>query len=68
MGLAVLDGLTEGPGMAAYQPYWAARAELLARLDRRTDADVAYGHALALECDPAARLFLAARRAAVARG
>ncbi len=38
-----------------YQPYWAARAELLARLGRATEATAAYDRAIGLERDPAVR-------------
>lgn len=64
-GLAALDRLAAEPSLVAYQPYWAARADLLSRLDRVAEADAAYGRALALEADPAARRFLAERRAAL---
>ncbi|HEY3847233.1 MAG TPA: DUF6596 domain-containing protein, partial [Acetobacteraceae bacterium] len=64
-GLAALDSLSAEPSLAAYQPYWAARADLLSRLDRVAAADAAYERALALEADPAARRFLAERRAAL---
>jgi hypothetical protein len=40
-GLAALDEIAGDPRLAAYQPYWAARAELLARLGRRASADAA---------------------------
>jgi RNA polymerase sigma-70 factor, ECF subfamily len=62
-GLAVLDGLSVEPTLADYQPYWAARAALLARLGRGAQADAAYARALALEADPAACRFLELRRA-----
>jgi RNA polymerase sigma-70 factor, ECF subfamily len=62
-GLAALDSLASEPSLAAYQPYWAARADLLSRLDRVAAAEAAYDRALALESDPAARRFLAERRA-----
>jgi len=62
-GLAALDGLSADAGLAAYQPYWAARANLLARLGKAAEADAAYDRALALEPDLAARCFLEARRA-----
>jgi RNA polymerase sigma-70 factor (ECF subfamily) len=62
-GLAVLDSLASEQSLAAYQPYWAARADLLSRLDRAAAADAAYERALALESDPAAHRFLAERRA-----
>jgi len=61
-GLAALDGLSADPGLAGYQPYWAARADLLARLGADADADAAYAQALGLEADQAARRFLEARR------
>ncbi len=62
VGLAALDALAGEPGLAAYQPYWAARADLLARLGEGAEADAAYARALALEPDTAARRFLEARR------
>ena len=62
-GLAALDELVGDPRLAAYQPYWAARAELLARLGRRASADAAYAQAILLEPDPAVRRFLEQRRA-----
>lgn len=46
---------------ASYQPYWAVAAHLLARLDRRADAQAAYARAMGLCEDPALREFLAAR-------
>jgi predicted RNA polymerase sigma factor len=48
--------------VAQYQPYWAARAELLARMDARDDARRAYSIAIGLERDPAVRHFLEQRR------
>jgi len=62
-GLAALDELARDPRLAAYQPYWAARAELLARLGRRASADAAYAQAILLEPDTAVRRFLEQRRA-----
>ena len=62
-GLAVLDDLAQNPRLAAYQPYWAARAELLARLGRRKSADAAYAQAILLKPDTAVRRFLEQRRA-----
>jgi RNA polymerase sigma-70 factor (ECF subfamily) len=52
--------------LAEYQPYWAARAELLARAGAVADARHAYDVAIGLERDPAIRSFLEERRAAVA--
>jgi RNA polymerase sigma-70 factor (ECF subfamily) len=61
-GLALLDGLDGEKALAEYQPYWAARADLLSRLGRRTEADEAYQRAIGLEADPAVRRFLQQRR------
>jgi RNA polymerase sigma-70 factor, ECF subfamily len=64
-GLAALDALAEDRRLADYQPYWAARAALLARTGARDDADKAYELAIGLEADPAVRRFLLQRRAAL---
>ena len=64
-GLAALDELAGDPRMAAYQPHWAARADLLARLGRRASADAAYAQAILLEPDTAVRRFLEQRRASI---
>jgi RNA polymerase sigma-70 factor (ECF subfamily) len=45
-----------------YQPYWAARAELLARVGARADALQAYEVAIGLERDPAVQRFLRKRQ------
>lgn len=64
--LAVLDGLAGDPRLATYQPAWAARAELLARLGRDEEARTACLRAIGLEADPAVREFLQQRHAALA--
>jgi RNA polymerase sigma-70 factor (ECF subfamily) len=61
-GLAVLDGLAGDARLMEYQPFWAARAGLLARMGRREEADAAYDRAIGLERDPAVRRFLQERR------
>jgi RNA polymerase sigma-70 factor (ECF subfamily) len=61
-GLAILDALADDPRIADYQPYWAARAELLARSGQIDAADRAYELAIGLEPDPAVRRFLQERR------
>jgi RNA polymerase sigma-70 factor (ECF subfamily) len=61
-GLAALDALADDRRVAEYQPYWAARAELLARTGEVAAADAAYGRAIGLEADPAVRRFLERRR------
>jgi RNA polymerase sigma-70 factor (ECF subfamily) len=64
-GLAALDALSAEPRLADYQPYWAARAEMLARIGDAAGADTAYERAIGLEGDPAVRRFLTGRRAAL---
>ncbi len=62
-GLAALDQIARGnKSLADYQPYWAARAELLARDGRDAEAADAFDRAIGLECDPALRSYLRARR------
>jgi len=63
--LAALDALAGDPRLDDYQPYWAARAGVLARVGDRDAADVAYERAIGLETDPAVRRFLERRRAAL---
>lgn len=60
--LASIAGLAGDPRMAAYQPYWAVRAELLSRAGDRAEARAAYELAIGLSRDPAVRRHLAARR------
>ena len=57
-GLAALDALKDDPQLTDYQPYWAARAGLLARIGALTEANRAYELAIGLESDPAVRRFL----------
>ena len=58
-GLAALALVASDPRLVEYEPYWAARAELLARTGATQEADEAYLHAIGLESDPAARRFVA---------
>lgn len=60
-GLALLDTLG---APETYQPWWAARADLLARAGQAAAAREAYDRAAGLSEDAAVRAFLAARRAA----
>jgi RNA polymerase sigma-70 factor (ECF subfamily) len=62
-GLAALDAIAGDARLAEYQPYWAARAELLARTGDRDGARDAYRQAIGLERDPAVRAFLLKRAA-----
>ena len=60
-GMHVLEEVSTDPRMNAYQPYWAARANLLARTGARDEARKAYEIAIGLERDPAIREYLQAR-------
>ncbi len=51
--------------LAEYQPYWATRAELLARKGAHSEAREAYELAIGLERDPAVRRFLQQRQLAL---
>src|SRR5919106_2995551 len=56
-----LEAMPEVPAdlrLAEYQPYWAARAELLAKTGACSEARRAYEIAIGLERDPAVRRFL----------
>lgn len=48
--------------LVEYQPYWAARAELMAKAGAHKEAGQAYEVAIGLERDPAVRRFLERRR------
>jgi RNA polymerase sigma-70 factor (ECF subfamily) len=61
-GLAALDELAGDTRLEDYQPYWAARAELLSRSGQSTAADRAYERAIGLEREPSIRNFLQRRR------
>ena len=62
-GLAILDHYAADPRLAEYQPYWAARAGLLALTDDKAAAADAYDRAIGLEPDPAVRRFLLGKKA-----
>jgi RNA polymerase sigma-70 factor (ECF subfamily) len=65
---AALEAMPEvaaDPRLAEYQPYWAARAELLARTGAHREARHAYEIAIGLERDPAVRRFLQRRQSAL---
>ena len=62
-GLALLAAI-EPDRVASHQPWWAARAHLLAMEGSHADATAAYGRALALTVEPRLRDWLAARRLA----
>ena len=64
-GLTALTAIPETPALAQYQPYWAAKAGLLARCGHVQAADEAFSVAIGLETDPAVRAFLQKRRQAL---
>ena len=65
-GLVLLDA--DAGRTLRFQPAWATRADLLARLGRADEAAVAYGRAIALTHEPAERRHLERRRADVVAG
>jgi RNA polymerase sigma-70 factor (ECF subfamily) len=56
---------TEDERLNQYQPFWAARADLLARIGANNKAFEAYEVAIGLERDTAVRAFLQQRQAAL---
>lgn len=64
-GLALLDAIDDAR-LDQYQPFWAARAELLSLVGKLRDADKAYEIATGLQTDAAVRRFLQRKRAALA--
>ncbi len=66
-GLAAMPDAAVDERLAEYQPYWAARAELLAKTGAREEAHGAYEMAIGLERDPAVRRFLQGRQAGLSR-
>ena len=64
-GLTQLDLISSDKRLQQYQPYWAARARLLAQAGRKAEALDAYQHAIGLETDAAVRRFLQRNRDAL---
>ena len=64
-GLAALEAVANDARVIQYQPYWAARADLLSRSGAWAEAAHAYDIAIGLERDPAVRRFLQRRRGAL---
>jgi RNA polymerase sigma-70 factor (ECF subfamily) len=64
-GLDALQEVAADARLIEYQPYWAARAELLARTGSHAEARHAYEIAIGLERDPAVRRFLQRRQSAL---
>jgi len=64
-GLALIDRVAAAPELAGYHPLPAARADLLTRLGRTTEAGEAYRTALQLVGNEPERTYLARRLAAL---
>ena len=64
-GLKAIQEVTADARVAEYQPYWAARAELLAKTGASSEARQAYEIAIDLERDPAIRRFLQNRQKSI---
>jgi RNA polymerase sigma-70 factor (ECF subfamily) len=67
VGLELLETVAADARLAEYQPWWAARAELLARTGNTEEARQAYDVAIGLECDESVRRFLHRRSSALRR-
>jgi RNA polymerase sigma-70 factor (ECF subfamily) len=63
-GWEALQALDQ-PALHSYQPYWALRADVLAKLGRAEEARAAYDEAIAREREPAVIRFLSERRRAL---
>ncbi len=63
LALEELKKVADDSRLSEYQPYWAARAELLARTGADREARQAYEMAIGLERDDAVRRFLRQRQA-----
>jgi RNA polymerase sigma-70 factor (ECF subfamily) len=61
-GLAAMPQAIGDARLAEYQPFWAARAELLAKTGAPVEAHEAYERAIGLERDDAVRRFLQERQ------
>ncbi|HEY7638554.1 MAG TPA: DUF6596 domain-containing protein [Steroidobacteraceae bacterium] len=64
---SALQEIAEDERITQYQPYWAARAELLSKTGAWDQARQAYDVAIGLEREPAVRTFLQKRQAALKR-
>jgi predicted RNA polymerase sigma factor len=62
-GLVVLEEIKD-PALEAFQPYWATRAHLLARVGENKAAADAYSRAIEMTVDDSVRDYLMSCRAA----
>jgi len=63
--LSALEEIAADRRLAEYQPYWAARAELLVKTGARDEARHAYDVAIGLEREPSVRTFLLEKRQSI---
>lgn len=63
--LEAIETIAADVRLSEYQPYWAARAELLAKTGAPDEARHAYEIAIGLERDPAVRRFLQRRQSSL---
>ena len=63
--LEAMQEVAADPRLIEYQPYWAARAELMTKTGAYREAREAYEVAIGLERDPAVRRFLQRRLSAL---
>lgn len=63
--LVIMEALAADGRLADYQPYWAARAALLAGTQAYPEARKAFDMAIGLASDPAVRRYLQERQAAL---
>ncbi len=61
-GIDALDAFAGDARMVHYQPYWAARADMLARCGETEAARAAFERAIGLTIDPAVRAYLTLRQ------
>jgi RNA polymerase sigma-70 factor (ECF subfamily) len=64
-GLELLEEVGAHGSLDGFEPYWVARADLCAKAGMVAEARRAYGLAIGLQTDPAARAFLIERLAAL---
>jgi RNA polymerase sigma-70 factor (ECF subfamily) len=64
-GLKLLEEVGAEGGLDGFEPYWVAKADLCAKTGDIDEARRAYGLAIGLQSDPAARAFLIERLAAL---
>ena len=62
----MLEEVRAKGGLDGFEPYWVAKADLCAKIGDAEEARRAYGLAIGLQTDPAARAFLIERLAALA--